>query len=150
MDGISAVTAERQDDGNVSLVGKLSVLTNERPWNNHNTSEELLDIHREPIHLTLLMRRPICLLRLDSCRHIDAASPPDHVPNSTIFLFQARKPLLGFPVPDAVTLEDDVDLFEGSLVCFWVECPDDHEGKDVDAAEDVECFLVKAGEDGWE
>lgn len=96
------------------------------------------------------MRRSICFFGLDSRRYIDAASPPDHVPDSAILLFQARKPLLSFPVPDAVTLEDDIYLFEGSLVCLWVECPDDHEGKDVDSAEDVERFLVEAGEDSWE
>lgn len=106
--------------------------------------------YREPTHLALLMRRPVSFLCLDGCRYIDAASPPNHVPNSAVFLFQARKPLLGLPVPDAVTLKYDIDLFECPLVRLGVECPYNYEGKGVYSAEDVERFFVEAGEDGWE
>lgn len=79
-----------------------------------------------------------------------AARPSDDISHHRIFLLQLGKLLLGLPIPDTVTREQDVNLFERALVRLWVECPDDDNRKDVDATEDVQCLLIQAGEDCWE
>lgn len=55
--------------------------------------------------------------------------------------------LFRLPVPDAVAGKDKVHLFQCPLVGFGIERPYDDDAGEVDAAEDVEGFLIKLLED---
>ena len=66
-----------------------------------------------------------------------------------LFLEDGEVPL-GFPVPDGVGGEDEVHFFQGALVGFGVEGPDDDDGGGVDGAEEVEGLFVEFLEDGGE
>jgi len=83
-------------------------------------------------------------LRIHIHRHAAPLSSP-HQPR--ILRFQYRKVSLRLPIPDTIRGENEVHLFERSLVGFRVQGPDDEDGEGVDAAEDVECLFVESGED---
>ena len=61
-----------------------------------------------------------------------------------VLLFQKRKILLGFPVPDGVRGKDEVHFFQSPLVCLWVQGPDHGDGDDVADAEYVKRFFVES------
>jgi len=79
-----------------------------------------------------------------------AIPPPGRLHELGVLFLQNCKVLLGLPIPDAVGGEDEVHFFEGALVGFGVEGPDDDESGGVDGAEEVEGFFLEGGEDGWE
>lgn len=90
--------------------------------------------------------------RLDIARfRIDDSSAAPNAPHKLRVLFlETGKILLRFPRPDAVAGEHEVHLFKSALVRFGIQRPDDEYAEDVDATENIECFLVEAVEDAWE
>lgn len=64
-----------------------------------------------------------------------------------ILCLEPGEVLFRLPVPDAVARKDKVHLFQCPLVGFGVECPYDDDAGEVDAAEDVERFLIQLLED---
>lgn len=96
---------------------------------------------------TLLVGNRILPARLEMISHPHTAGSPDNITHHRIFLLQSGEVLLSIPVPDTVTRKQYVNLLERALVSLWVKRPNNNDCKDVDAAEDVQCLFVEAGED---
>lgn len=77
----------------------------------------------------------------------DAVSPFRRLHQFWVLLLEDLEVALGIPIPDGVGGEDEVHFFEGTLVGFRVESPDDDDGDDIDGAEEVERLFVEGGED---
>ena len=105
---------------------------------------------------------PIIPRRISHPRHQTRSSnalPPhasfriNHTTGSTgrldefrVFFTKTGEGGFGIPVPPGVGSEEEIHFFEGALVGFRVEGPDDGDGEEVDGAEDVEDFFVDAFE----
>lgn len=67
-----------------------------------------------------------------------------------ILSLESGEILLSFPCPDTIARKDEIHLFEGTLVGLGIQRPHDDDGEDIDAAKDVECFLVETVENSGE
>ena len=78
----------------------------------------------------------------------DAVAPLRRLHELGVLLLEDLEVALRFPVPDGVGGEDEVHFFQGALVGFGVEGPDDDDGGGVDGAEEVEGLFVEFRKDG--
>lgn len=76
------------------------------------------------------------------------ASAPRSLHEPGVLLDEDLEVPLRLPVEDAVRREDQVHLLERALVGFGVEGPNDDDGEDVDAAENVQRGRAEFCEDG--
>lgn len=114
----------------------------------HNRHGHPFRIKSEMGHARLVM----LTRRLDIARfRIENSSATPSAPHKLrVLLVETGKILLRFPRPDAIAGKHEVHLFKSALVRFGIQRPDDEYAKDVDATENIECFLVEAVEDARE
>jgi hypothetical protein len=72
----------------------------------------------------------------------DTLSPFGSLDDSRILLDQSPVILLGLPIPNTVSSEEEIHFFKCALIRLRVQCPDDWDGDDVDRCVDVVRLLL--------
>lgn len=80
----------------------------------------------------------------------DAVAPSSGLHQFGVLLLEDLEVSLGLPIPDGVRSEDEIHFFEGTLVGFGVEGPDDEDRSRVNGTEQVKRLFVELFEDSGE